>query len=94
VNYIYDQAKGWTPGDASLTSVGFEQESAKQGYKLSAKFYTNFFSVKVFEAPAEKAKFPWVLLVQSSFNQFVIQTATLPAFLDCCAKLLINDVSA
>lgn len=97
MNYIYDLPNGWghpTSKDTVFQPETVEAEATKQGYKLSTTLYTNFFTVKVFEAPMDKAKYPWVMSVKSPINQFVIHTTSLPAFLECCGKLLINDVSA
>lgn len=97
MNYIYDLPQGWqsaTSKDDLFTIENFEKESLAKGYKLSSAIDTNFFSLKVFEASKESVKFPWIILVRSSFNKFAIYTASLPAFLECCSKLLQKDVSA
>jgi hypothetical protein len=97
LNYIYDLSNGWgrpTSKDVVFQSETVEAEALKQGYKLNATLYTNFFTVKVFEAPLDQSKYPWVMSVKSPINQFVIHTTSLPAFLECCDKLLIKDVSA
>lgn len=97
MNYIYDLPQGWaqpTSKESLLDAKMIEKEALEKGYKLSTTFYTNFFTVKVFEASVDKVKFPWVMSVKSPLNAFVIYTTSLPAFLECCDKLLINDVSA
>ena len=97
MNYIYDLPHGWslaTSKDVVFSPESLEADVLRAGYKLSSTIYTNFFTVKVFEGKIGSVKYPWVLGVKSSLNSFVVHTASLPAFLECCDKLLINDVSA
>lgn len=97
MNYIYDLPQGWVPPtskDKVFSAESVDTEALKAGYRLSSTLYTNFFTVKVYEGRVGQVSYPWVLSVKSTMNSFVVHTTNLPAFLDCCAKLLINDVAA
>lgn len=97
MNYIYDLPQGWqlaTSKDTLFSTTGVEAEAVNKGYKLSSTIDTTFFTLKVFEGNLDKEKYPWVIVVRTAFNKYVIYTTSLPAFLECCGKLLIKDVSA
>lgn len=97
MNYIYDLPQGWVPPtskDKVFNADTIDRDALASGYKLSSTLYTNFFTVRIFEGKVGVVPYPWVLSVKSPLNSFVVHTTNLPAFLDCCAKLLIKDVSA
>lgn len=97
MNYIYDLQLGWSQPsskDSVFSPATVDQDVANAGYLINTTFYTNFYTVKVFEGAVGQVKYPWVLSVKSAKNSFVIHTANFPSFLDCCAKLLISDVAA